>query len=78
MVLGQGVRLLAIGIGVGTLAVLASTRLLASLLYGISPTEPTILITGTMTVALVALSGSLIPALRAARIDPATALRQEN
>ncbi len=78
MVLGQGVRLLAIGIGVGTLAVLASTRLLASLLYGISPTEPTILITGTMTVALVALSGSLIPAFRAARIDPATALRQEN
>ncbi|MCP4654972.1 MAG: hypothetical protein GY856_06080 [bacterium] len=66
---------MALGVGVGMVAVLASTRLMAGLLYAVSPTDPAGLAGGSLFVALVALGGSLVPAVRAARIDPVTALR---
>ncbi len=78
LVIGQLIQLLVFGVLVGGIAVFASTRLIASLLYGVSPTEPLVLAGGTLFVALLAFMGSLVPALRAARIDPVAALRTEN
>ena len=77
LVLGQGTWLLLAGLGGGLAAALASTRLLQGLLYGVSATEPAVLVAGAAFVALVALLGSLVPALKAARIDPSTVLRAE-
>lgn len=77
LVMGQGLKLILLGAGAGVFAVFASTRLLSGLLYGVSPTEPWVLAGGTLGVALVALLGSLVPALRATRIDPVTALRAD-
>jgi len=56
---------------------LAATRLLRSLLYGVSPTDPLIFVAAALLLALAALGASWIPALRAARTDPAGTLRVE-
>ena len=77
LVLRQGVVLALVGIGVGLAASLAITRLLASLLYGLTPTDPAtfaLVAIGLVTVTLVA---CLLPARRASRLDPMTALRLE-
>jgi predicted permease len=77
MVIWQGVRLAAIGLGIGIAGALALTRLMTTMLFEVKPTEPGVflLVTGAlMTVAFVA---SLIPSLRAIRIHPSVALRYE-
>ena len=77
LVLRQGVVLALVGIGVGLAASLAITRLLASLLYGLTPTDPAtfaLVAIGLVTVTLVA---CLLPARRASRLDPMMALRLE-
>jgi putative ABC transport system permease protein len=75
LVLRQAIRLGAIGAGVGVTASFAVTGTLQSLLHGIDRTDPTTLL--TTVIAIVALAGvaSLLPALRAARIDPVTMLK---
>ncbi|MCP5119182.1 MAG: ABC transporter permease, partial [bacterium] len=78
LVLRQGTWLLAAGVGCGLAAVLALTGLLEGLLYAVRPTEPLVLVAGVALVSLVALAGSWFPALRATRIDPATALKAES
>jgi putative ABC transport system permease protein len=77
MVLGEGARLAAIGDGIGVIASLAITRLLGSLLFGISATDPFTLASVVLLLTLVALAASYIPARRAARVDPMVALRHE-
>jgi ABC-type lipoprotein release transport system permease subunit len=69
MILGQGLRLGGIGIALGVLAAMVATRLLETMLYGVSGSDPIAL--GAAAVA------SWLPARRAARVDPIVALRQE-
>jgi putative ABC transport system permease protein len=75
MVLGQGLLLAGVGILAGSLGALAAGRALAALLYGIAPTDlPTFAGLAVLLLAITLLA-SWLPARRAARIDPATALR---
>jgi putative ABC transport system permease protein len=76
-VLGEGVRLAGAGVGIGLALALAGTRLLNSFLFGTSPTDA---LTYTVAAALlvsIAVLASLVPALRASRVDPLVALRDE-
>jgi putative ABC transport system permease protein len=77
MVMGQGLRLAGAGLAVGLLASLALTRLLSSLLFGVSPYDvPTLSIVVVVLLAT-ALLASFVPALRATRVSPLDALRYE-
>lgn len=76
-VLVQGARLVGIGLGVGLIGALALGQLMAGLLFGVSPTDPLVLAAGALVLSLIALLACYIPARRAARIDPMTALRCE-
>jgi predicted permease len=75
LVLGQGLRLAAIGLVLGTVAALATGRLIASLLFAISPADPVTIGAVVLTIAAIATGACLIPALRATRVDPITSLR---
>ena len=77
LVLSRGVSFIAIGLGLGTLAALGLTRLLASWIYGISATDPATFAAVIVVLSLVALLACLIPAAKATRIDPLVALRTE-
>jgi predicted permease len=76
MVVRQGMTLAAVGTGVGLVLALGLTRLMTSLLYGVEPADPLtfgLVAMGLMAVALVA---TWLPAHRASRVDPVTALRE--
>lgn len=77
MILRDGMLLALLGVVLGIVAALASGRVIASMLYGISATDPANLLAAGGTVLLAALLAGLIPALRATRVDPARALRSE-
>jgi ABC-type antimicrobial peptide transport system permease subunit len=77
MVLSQGLSLAALGIAAGIVGALAATRLLAGLLFGVAPGDPATFAATAATLAVVAAAASLLPALRATRTDPITALRSE-
>ncbi len=77
MVIGQGLKLAAIGLLIGLAGALALTRLMTSLLYDVKPTDPGVFAAVAAALAAVALVASLIPSLRAIRVRPAVALRYE-
>jgi ABC-type antimicrobial peptide transport system permease subunit len=77
MVVKEGLSLTLTGVAIGLIAALGLTRLLGSLLYGVSPTDPLALGSVAVLFALVALAACYIPARRAVRVDPVVALREE-
>jgi predicted permease len=77
LVVGGGILLAVVGIAIGVAGALGATRALDSMLFGVSATDPLAFAATAGGLALVALLACYIPARRAARIDPATALRSE-
>jgi putative ABC transport system permease protein len=77
MVMGQGLRLAGAGLVVGLVASLALTRLLSSLLFGVSPYDVPTLATVVVVLLATALLASFLPAFRATRVSPLDALRYE-
>ncbi len=77
MILSQGMLLVSVGIGLGLILSLAIGRLLASFLFGISPTDAPTFVGVSLILALAALLACYLPAQKATRVDPMIALRQE-
>jgi putative ABC transport system permease protein len=77
LVVGQGLRMTALGIGIGLAGALLLTRLMQSLVFGISTSDPVTFAAVVVTLALVALLASYVPARRATKVDPMQALRTE-
>ncbi len=77
MIVVEGMKPALLGVTLGALGALALGKVMATFIYGIKPTDPLTFIAVAFTLALVALMASLIPALRAARVDPIVALHYE-
>lgn len=77
IVLGQAGNIVLLGIGLGLLASIALTRLMAKMLFGVTATDPVTLFAVAIILVGVSLLASYVPARRAMRVDPATALRCE-
>jgi putative ABC transport system permease protein len=77
MVIRQGAGLAAMGVAVGLAGAFALTRLLSTLLFGVSATDPLTFVAAALGLLLVAVAASLVPARRATRISPVDALRYE-
>jgi predicted permease len=77
MVLGEAMMLVAIGLAVGIPVALATSRALASLLFGLNSTDPIALAAVVVLLAIVGGAAGLVPARRAAKVDPMVALRYE-
>jgi predicted permease len=77
MILGEGGSLLAIGLALGAILALVASTALRSLLFGVAPHDPTTLVGVAGILGLVGVAACWLPAARAARVDPAIALRSE-
>jgi putative ABC transport system permease protein len=77
LVVGEGLRVVLLGVAIGTAIAVAAGRSLSAFMYGTTPHDPLVLTTVAAVLIAVALIASLVPAFRAARSDPADALRSE-
>jgi putative ABC transport system permease protein len=77
LVVRQGLVVALLGVAIGTAVALASTRLMAGMLFGISPHDPATFVTGALVLLAVTVGASVLPAAGAARVDPVSALRSE-
>jgi ABC-type antimicrobial peptide transport system permease subunit len=77
MVLRQGLTMTLTGLSLGLLGALGLTRLLTTLLYGLSPSDPRVLGGAVLVLAVVSTGACLIPAVRATQVNPIEALRSE-
>ena len=77
MTVGEGLRLVSTGVVIGLAAALILTRVMSSLLFGVSANDPTTFITISLILVSVAVLASFVPALRATRVDPMFALRYQ-
>jgi putative ABC transport system permease protein len=76
LLLGQGLRLLGMGVAIGLTGALLVTRYIEAQLFGVTATDPLTFAGGCVVLALAGLTASLIPAVRAMRVDPVVALRR--
>src|SRR3989475_553505 len=77
LVVGDGARLVAVGVVIGLVGAVAVTRVLSSLLYGVTATDPVTFLVVPLVLVVVALGAAAVPARRATRVDPVVALRYE-
>ena len=77
MVVSEGVAMVGVGIGIGVVCAIALTQLMRALLFNTKSTDPMTYILVTLVLAAVALVASSVPALRAANVDPSSAMRAE-
>ncbi len=77
LVLGQSLRLTAVGLGVGLIGAFALSEVLSGFLFGVLPFDVPVFLGASVVLGGVAVLASLSPALRAVRVDPATVLRGE-
>ncbi len=77
LIIGEGCRMAGVGVVVGLGVALLATRVLKSLLYGVSASDPLVFVTNAVVLVAVALLACAIPARRASRVDPMVALRSE-
>jgi ABC-type antimicrobial peptide transport system permease subunit len=77
LVVGDGIRLTAIGLALGLAGAFAAARVLKSMLYGVSPADPLTFVGISLLLLVVAWLACWIPARRATKVDPLVALRSE-
>ena len=77
LVIGRAMALVLVGVGLGAAGALAFSRVLQSLLFGVSAADPATFVLVAAALALLAFSSTYVPARRAAQVDPAVALRKE-
>ncbi|MFI5231839.1 MAG: ADOP family duplicated permease [Gemmatimonadales bacterium] len=77
MVIAEAGRLIVLGVAIGLLLALATTRFVSAFVFGLTPTDPATLTLASAVLGVVALAAALLPAWRAARVDPMNALREE-
>lgn len=74
-IVGQGLRLTALGVVLGLVGTVGATKMLASLLFGVEAFDPTNILTVVILATVVTVAASYLPARRASRVDPMTAVR---